>query len=170
MSKAVDKLVPEDWLVETLTDWGETSPQNNTSVICLIQCDGHSALLTADAGMPALAMAADTLEQLGLVPGKLNFVQVPHHGSRRNVGPTVLDRILGLKGQKQGTGTAFVSASPKAEKHPAKKVTNAFLRRGYPVHGADGWSKRHHHQAPSRVGWSASTPHSLHSQVEDDEG
>ena len=170
VGEAAQKLVPESLFVETLTDWGQTTPQNNSSVICLVRVDGQAALLTADAGMPALSMAADQLDAMSLVPGGLTFVQVPHHGSRRNVGPTVLDRLLGTKGQSQTRGTAFVSASQASPKHPAKKVTNAFLRRGYPVHGGDdGLARWHHHNAPAR-NWNSSTPHALYQLVEDDEG
>lgn len=115
-------------------------------------------------------MVADQLELMSLAPGGLTFIQVPHHGSRRNVGPTVLDRLLGPRGQSQKRGTAFASASQSAPKHPAKKVTNAFLRRGYPVHGGDdGLARWHFHNAPPR-NWSTSTPHALYPQVEEDEG
>lgn len=170
MAQAAQRLVPESLVIETLTDWGKTSPQNNSSVITLIRAGGKAALLTADAGMPALEQAAYRLEALNIAPGGLWFVQIPHHGSRRNIGPTVLNRLLGPKGNQQTVGTAFVSASKDSPKHPAKKVTNAFVRRGYPVHGTEGLSKRQHHNAPTRNGWSPSTPYPLHSHVEVDEG
>lgn len=170
LASASEKLLPESLHIETLTDAGETSPQNNTSAITLLRVGEHVALLTADAGIPALERAADRLEALGVGAGMLDFVQVPHHGSRRNVGPTVLNRLLGPKGTDSRVGTAFVSASKDAPKHPAKKVTNAFLRRGYPVHGTEGQTKRHHRNAPTRSGWSASAAYPLHDAVADDEG
>jgi beta-lactamase superfamily II metal-dependent hydrolase len=170
LSEAAQKVVPESLHIETLTDKGDTSPQNNTSVVCLIRAGGKSALLTGDAGIPALERAAAHLDSLGIGTGSLSFVQVPHHGSRRNVGPTVLNRLLGPKGQENRLGTAFVSAAKDSKKHPAKKVTNAFTRRGYPVHGTEGQGKRHAHNAPARQGWSASTAYPLHTTVEDDEG
>ena len=89
--------------------------------------------------MPALERAADLLEGAGYQPGECKFIQIPHHGSRRNVGPTVLDRFLGGKGTEDRRGTAFVSAAKEgAPKHPAKKVTNAFRRRGYPTRATQG--------------------------------
>jgi hypothetical protein len=115
-------------------------------------------------------MAADILEAAGLAPGRLGFVQVPHHGSRRNVGPTVLTRLLGEKGQTESKGVGFVSAAKDSDKHPAKKVTNAFLRRGYPVHGTEGRHKWHHRNAPARVDYVSSSPYPLHMQVPEDEG
>jgi beta-lactamase superfamily II metal-dependent hydrolase len=170
IGEAAQRLVPESLHIETLTDWGETSPQNNSSVITLFRVGDKAALLTGDAGMPALEQAAESLEALGLAPGGLTFVQVPHHGSRRNVGPTVLNRILGPIGQAEKKGTAFVSAAKASTKHPAKKVTNAFKRRGYPVHGTDGQSKWHYFNAPDRDDYTTSEPYPLHTHVEADEG
>jgi len=37
---------------------------------------------------------------------QFTFVQIPHHGSRRNVGPTVLNRLLGGI-QLEGSDTRF---------------------------------------------------------------
>jgi len=104
LTKAADTaetFVSESLHIETLTDLGKTSPQNNSSAISLLQLDGRLSLFTGDAGMPALGQALDRLEAARFSPGSLKFVQVPHHGSRRNVGPTVLNRLLGPKGIEQ---------------------------------------------------------------------
>jgi hypothetical protein len=55
-------LVPETYEHETLRDDGVTSPQNNTSVISLVEYEGYKYLFTGDAGIPALEQAADRLE------------------------------------------------------------------------------------------------------------
>lgn len=159
----------ESWSCETLDDKGETTAENNSSAILTLQFGGRRLLLTGDAGIPALNRAADDLEQLGWFQ-PLDFVQVPHHGSRRNVGPTVLDRVLGsITPENHKRGTAFVSCGPDARpKHPHKKVTNAFLRRGYPVCESAGNSIRHSHDAPPRRGWGPITPLPLYSTIEDD--
>lgn len=162
--------VAEAWGIETLTDEGETSAENNSSVILRICYDGHTILLASDAGMPALTNAADFIEEILKAPSSgWSFIQVPHHGSKRNVGPTILNRIVGpkLSSQEKKT-TAFVSASKDGSpKHPAKKVTNAYLRRGAPVHGTQGVAKRHSHEAPDRPGWSASTPLPFYGEVDE---
>ena len=83
--------------------------------------------------MPSLERALNLLENANYQPGACKFIQVPHHGSRRNVGPSVLDRLLGNKGTDEKRGSAFLSSAEEgAPKHPAKKVTNAFRRRGLP--------------------------------------
>ncbi|MFJ9180876.1 ComEC/Rec2 family competence protein [Streptomyces sp. NPDC102360] len=163
-------IVSEALWTETLGESGETSAKNNTSAICLLEVDGRKLLFTGDAGIPALDHALVALEADGFQPGDLRFVQVPHHGSRRNVSPSILDRLLGAKGKSGKVGTAFASVPKKnpEHKHPAKKTTNAFLRRGYPVHLTQGAKKWHHHDAPGRSGYSTSIPEPLHTEVEDD--
>jgi beta-lactamase superfamily II metal-dependent hydrolase len=79
-----------------------------------------------------------------------------------------LDRLLGGK-KAEGTEsrTAFVSAARNgAPKHPAKKVTNAFRRRGAPVHATQGMHKRYHKNGPDR-GWTASVALPLFTEVDD---
>ena len=161
--------VAESWDFETLGDDGETSAENNSSAILLLVHDSRRVLLTGDAGIPALTEAVDRLDAIGFRWSDLNLIQVPHHGSKRNVGPTILDRILGLKLDKDETlRTAFVSAAPEgAPKHPAKKVLNAFRRRGAPVHTTQGSAKCHRHNAPVREGYSASIPLPFYDQVDE---
>lgn len=164
------KLVPETLYTETLSEDGETSAKNNTSAICMLEVDGRKLLFAGDAGIPALGQALDIVEAEGFRPGNLNFVQVPHHGSRRNVSPSLLNRLLGPKGQTAVIGTAFVSAPKKNDKHkhPAKKTTNAFHRRGYPVHATQGRLVNESVNAPNRGGLMSSTALPLYPQVEED--
>lgn len=168
----VAKLLEESLHIETLRDDGETTPTNNSSVICLLTIDGKQLLLTGDAGIPALERAMTVLEAEGFRPGSFRFVQVPHHGSRRNVGPSILDRMLGPKGQTTRHSSAYVSVPKKNPEHkfPAKKVTNAFYRRGYNVSVTQGQSIRHKHDAPAREGWTALTPLPFYEKVEEDSG
>jgi len=171
VEKAREMLVKETLEHETLRDDGVTTPSNNTSVLSMLEVDGKKSLLTGDAGIPALEHAVGRLEANGFKPGDLRFVQAPHHGSRRNVGPSVLDRLLGAKGRTECTATAFLSAPKKnpEHKHPAKKTLNAFTRRGYAVHVTEGQAKWHYSAGvPDRDGYSASTPAPFHDFVEED--
>lgn len=172
MAAGAARLLEENLNIETLRDDGTTTPSNNSSAICLFTIDSRQLLLTGDAGIPALEQAMTVLEAEGFQPGSLNFIQVPHHGSRKNVGPSVLNRMLGPKGQTTPHSAAFASVAKKDpdNKHPAKKVTNAFRRRGYAVHVTQGEAKRYSHDAPNRAGWSASTPLPFYFKVEEDSG
>lgn len=163
------KRIAERWDFETLTDEGVTSAENNSSAILLIQPENDEFMLfTGDAGIPALTAGADYLASRGFDFAKLHFIQVPHHGSQRNVGPTILNRLVGPKlSVESKIKTAFVSAAKDGEpKHPSKKVTNAFRRRGAPVHATQGVKKFHYQNAPNR-GWSPSTPLPFYHEVEE---
>lgn len=145
----------EDWNVETLSEPPETRPENDASVILLLEVDGRRLLFTGDAGVPALELAADFAEdELRIDLQTCVFYQVPHHGSRRNVGPSILNRVVGPIGAVQGPKTALVSASKGGSpKHPARKVTNAFHRRGADVLATQGEGICVRHNVPMRPGW-----------------
>jgi beta-lactamase superfamily II metal-dependent hydrolase len=152
--QAIRALVTETLWDESLGEDGETSALNESSVVSLLTVDGKSLLFTGDAGLIALADAADTLDGVGFDWSTVRFMQIPHHGSRRNVSPSILDRYLGPKGQQVATKYAFVSAAPDgAPKHPSKRVTNAFIRRGSTVVATVGTHVAYWSDAPGR-GWS----------------
>ena len=62
------------------------------------------------------------------------MIQIPHHGSWRNVSPDVLDNMIGFIDKSNNsniTVTAVVScAEDHDHKHPNKRVLNAFIHRG----------------------------------------
>lgn len=161
------KLVRESIQDENLTEERDESPSNNSSVITLLTVDGHQLLFTGDAGPEAVHKAVDLVEAEGFTPGSLRMIQVPHHGSRHNSTPSMLNRLLGEKGQQE-VGLAYVSCAPENPelKRPAKVVLNAFHRRGYPVHQTAGVSKRYKKDAPARDGWSSSPPLPFYEYVE----
>lgn len=152
---------------ETLGDDGTTSPQNDSSVISLMTVDGERCLFTGDAGIPALSAALDAYGP-DWKPSELTMIQVPHHGSHHNVGPTVLDRLLGKGRTENKVGNAIVSApceNPE-HRHPSRKVANAFRRRGYPVWATQGKALHHYHDAPARSGYHTAEPLPFFTEVE----
>ncbi len=163
------KSVAEGWNIETLAEPPETRPENNSSAILLLQVDGRRLLFTADAGVPALERAAGFAEHNGVNLQTCVFQQIPHHGSRRNVGPSILNRIVGPIGAASGSKTVFVSASAGgAPKHPARKVTNAYLRRGANVVATQGSAIWHRSSdAPARWGYGPATPVPFYPEVDE---
>jgi beta-lactamase superfamily II metal-dependent hydrolase len=155
---------------EMLTNDGATSAENNSSVITLFSPDTQTRILfTADAGIDALSHAANELNTIGLNHTAITHIQVPHHGSRHNVGPAVLDRLVGPKLSVALAGKVAVCSCPKdSDKHPAKKTTNAFLRRGAPVWVTKGNPICLFRDAPARADYGASSPVPFHPQVEED--
>ena len=161
--------IEENWDVETLAEDVETSAENESSVLLYQTFGGKGVLLTGDAGVQALTMAADYLDSRGhSLPDNLRFIQIPHHGSRHNVSPSVLNRILGpiLPHGSKSTKVAFASTSTECATHPRKVVTNAFSRRGYACyqHSNTGWI-RQNWGMPDRKA-SPITPIPFHEKVE----
>lgn len=145
------------WGADEIDDSGVTSAKNSSSVITQIIVDGHRLVFTGDAGIDALTHAAGELESCADAAA-LSFIQIPHHGSRRNVGPSVLNRIVGApvsEGQLRSI-TAIASTAKNGEpKHPRKSVLNAFTHRGVKVLATRGAGICHFKDAPSRAGWSS---------------
>jgi beta-lactamase superfamily II metal-dependent hydrolase len=106
----------------------------------LVVLDEDLFIFTGYAGIPALDRAISP-KIAAQVRSQLKYFQAPHHGSKRNVGPMILDRILGPR-VALGASTninAFISAAKDGEpKHPSKQVTNAAIRRGARVFATQG--------------------------------
>lgn len=170
-ARALIQWVKETWTGETLSDRPEpTSASNESSVVQLGLVDGKELLLTADAGPGGLTEAADYLVSRRYNKQGLSFVQVPHHGSRRNVTPAVLNWWLGTplpRKEDQPRGCAFCSAGKNDPNHPRHKVANAFTRRGYPVISTKGSGKQHHHELPLHNGWEVVYPMPFFDDVEE---
>jgi beta-lactamase superfamily II metal-dependent hydrolase len=165
----IQNLTTETWGNERLKDGGVTSATNETSVVLYGECSAGKVLLTGDAGYWGLSMAAHYAEQSGLALQNFDFVQIPHHGSRRNVGPTILNHLLGpirLESAAR-TSLALVSSPKDDATHPRKMVLNAFLRRGFNWSATQGVKKVYWGGFPPRPGYSGLPPAMFHTQVED---
>ena len=159
----------ETWGEERLKDGGITSASNETSVILYGLFEKGNVLLTGDAGVNGLTWAAERAEFLDLPLQQFSFVQIPHHGSRRNVGPTILTRLLGNK-QQEGDPTrftAFVSAPKDDDQHPRRIVLNAFTRRGAKLVGTQGSQKIHYGGFPKREGYNNADALPFYTTVEE---
>lgn len=142
--------IEETFDKETLKTDGKTSAENESSVILYANINDKGILLTGDAGIKALNKA---YEYKPTISHNLGFIQISHHGSRNNVNPDILDKLLGKKGQKTQNKTAFVSVSKNSKIHPRQSVINAFIRRGCKVIATRGSTKRYYKGMPEREGW-----------------
>lgn len=169
-AKRAAALVAESWGIETLREAVNTSAENESSVVLFGTVADRGILLTGDAGIQALSAAAGYAEARGVsIPAHIQFAQVPHHGSRNNVSPSVLDRLIGQKLTTplvDARVTAFVSAAKESETHPRSAVVNAFIRRGAKVIPTKGQAIRHHHDMGVRSGWNPVEPLPFSQQVE----
>jgi len=157
--KGVIKMIRETLQIETLDESGETSAENNSSTVLLLKFENDYYLFTGDTGVPALTKAIEYTENEGIDISNIRFMQVPHHGSKRNISPSILNAIK--------CKTAYVSASKDAPKHPAKKVINAYIRRDANVYTTEGSNLCHHRNSKPREGYSSSTPQTFYNQVEE---
>ena len=162
--------VDERWDIELLKEGASTAAENETSTVLYGKFGSSSILLTADAGVHALGWACDQAVELGIDLSTLTLIQVPHHGSRSNVTPSILNRLVGPKlgAYSAATKIAVVSCPKDDETHPRKMVMNAFRRRGAPVQKTQGTYYRQFSSAfPLRSNEIVPEPFGWFSQVEE---
>jgi beta-lactamase superfamily II metal-dependent hydrolase len=158
--KEAIKWVAETIDIETLDETGETSAENNSSAVGLFQFDNKKILFTSDTGVPALKRVIDYAKTKAISLTDLYVLQIPHHGSRRNISPSVLNAIKGNFG--------FISCAPDGEpKHPSKKVTNALKRRNIRPYSTKGNGICQGHNTELRQGYSVATEIPFYNQVEE---
>lgn len=138
---------------------GDTSSENEMSVVQFAYLNGTKILLTADTGRAGLREVIDYAPNVGLLLPGIDRFQVPHHGGRHNVNTTLLDELLGPRLDKKGEPnfSAFVSSAKADPDHPRHSVVRAMYHRGAKVHTTEGNSVRTHMNAGTR-GWSAAIP------------
>jgi beta-lactamase superfamily II metal-dependent hydrolase len=155
LAQAIKPRKKESWANETLGDNGITTEQNESSVVLYARFNGVGMLLTGDAGHMGLFNAWRYAWAKGIDLSKCTYYQVPHHGSRRNVSPAILDLMLGPKYPYPVVPSrwAVASVAAGAETHPRKAVVNAFLRRGVGVHVTRGSITQFSRGYGARSGW-----------------
>ena len=125
-----------------------TEPENDSSTILWTKHGPDQLLFTADAGVKALEAVKSAYNI-----GNLRWMQIPHHGSRRNIN----EELISFFRPK----TAYVSADG-TPKHPRKKVVTAFQTCGsevFSTHYPSGFNLNFHvGNVPPRIGYSAATP------------
>jgi len=173
-AKAI-KWVAETWDRELLVDPGEdeVNAENNSSTVIAVTQETKRFLFAGDAGVPALVDALNHGSTLGLAVDGYTFFHVPHHGSRHNIGPALLNVMFGKPRHNPDSAkniTAFVSATKDDPKHPSRRVTNALNRRAIRVIATAGSTKLHHSSDYIDRGWSKADPIPFFSRVEDVDG
>lgn len=98
----------------------KTSPINETSIVSLLSLPNINILFTGDAGKRTLLQALDELNyRFGDI--KIHKMQLPHHGSRKNINPDLIKRI--------NADVYYVSCPPDGleEGHYSRRLTNMML-------------------------------------------
>lgn len=149
--------VLETWNIETLRENEKTSAENETSVILRGKVDGKGFVLTGDAGIRALDRAIEYMKSIGENPAlDISFYQIPHHGGRHNISPSILNKLIGEKVDNgvSRNKVAFVSVAQDSD-HPLKMVTNAYIRRGVATYKTNGNVICHSNGKMPDRGWSS---------------
>jgi len=97
-----------------------TTPENESSTVTGTQHDGKVLLFTSDAGTSALTNVVSSYKVAGV-----QWMQIPHHGSRRNLTESLIETF--------SPKIAYVSAAG-SDKHPRRAVVNAFKKLGSRVY------------------------------------
>lgn len=104
-------------------DEEETSKVNQTSLILSLKIGEEYFLLTGDAGKETLTNALNYYEKLHGSYSSRDFtvVQLPHHGSRKNINPDILNRF--------SPASYIISCPPNGMKegHPSRRLINKIL-------------------------------------------
>lgn len=145
---------PESWHTELLRENISTTSENETSIIILGAMGLEQFILTGDSGIRALNQAIDFASDRGFNVKNTLIYQVPHHGGRHNVSPSLLNRLLGpiVEDGKETDRMAVVSVGKNSD-HPRKMVVNAFLRRGVSVYEARVKTLLYQKGIPPRYGY-----------------
>ncbi|MBD1388981.1 MBL fold metallo-hydrolase [Neiella sp. HB171785] len=170
LAKSAWKAITAFWGDDDLPTEDKTSAKNNSSVITQIITDDRRLMFTGDAGITALEQAADQLDGC-INPAELRFMQVPHHGSRRNISSNVLDRIIGepVSNGETKNIVAYASTARDGEpKHPRKAVMNAFTHRGVKTVATRGRGICSSYNAPDREGWSSVKAEPYHYEYQEE--
>lgn len=116
LNDILDYIAEQNGTDSTLDENSETSNENNSSVILLGIFDGKKHLFTGDAGVQALISACLTYNLSNLF-----WLDVPHHGSKRNLSQSLVDFFR---------PSFSCISSDGSRKHPSRAVVNALKRYG----------------------------------------
>ena len=166
--RVLGKWLQAIWGRDDIREGETTSPENESSIVLRVQPDDDNPfLLLGDVGCKGLTAAMDYADAIEKSLSQCDFVQIPHHGGKHNVSPSVLDRLIGVKVPEglPPKKTAFVSVGKNSD-HPRKCVSNAFINRGCEVYVSSSTTLHHHRGDVPNRGWTAAKAESFSDVVE----
>lgn len=147
-----------------------TSAKNNSSMVALLSKKERSMnsetiikkplfLFTGDAGTEALRNALLYAKTTNVPVKGCRYVQLPHHGSLKNVDEDFFDYIE--------AGKYIVSASSTDVEHPSRLLVNYIVDNHAKdlFHVSDNGGLRCNFDSPGRPGWSTAKPKQMFNKV-----
>ncbi|CAA6808936.1 MAG: Metal-dependent hydrolase, beta-lactamase superfamily II [uncultured Campylobacterales bacterium] len=153
IKETISNWIEETLHIETLKENVKTTHNNESSVILYAEINNRGVLLTASAGTKALKKAYKYKKEIS---ENLKFIQIPNHGNKNNVSPSILNKILGKKAQEDINKVAYISVSRNSSTLPHQSVINAFIRRGCDVLETKGSTQWYYTGTPDREDFSES--------------
>lgn len=143
---AINEALEESSPCPIVDEENETSATNNSSVILQILArGGNKYLFTGDAGVAAFK---DVQKRSSLE--SIHWLDVPHHGSRRNLSSELIDTMT--------PSVCYISAEG-SHKHPRRALVNCLKKHGANVYCTKNGNSMWHHRGnfPDREEYSSAT-------------
>lgn len=129
-----------------------TSAINESSHIFILEFDHHKILFCGDAGKEALLKAIKEASEIGIDLTSIDIIKMPHHGSRKNVTPEIMDEFVGHHSH------CYISCKKDDEgHHPSKRLVNMLNEKGFKVYFTQGSTLHKGFNAPNRD-WKSVSP------------
>ena len=118
------KYSEEDYVLGRAIEWFDnekTAAINQTSLVLYLCIGNLKVLFTGDAGKEAINCALDYYDSNVGKSEDFSVVQLPHHGSRKNINPAIINRF--------GNPEYIISCPPdgESEGHPSRRLINKIL-------------------------------------------
>lgn len=136
-----------------------TSPINESSLILLFEYEGIKVLLTGDAGKVGLSQAIKYAQVNNIQLNDCSIIKMPHHGSRKNVNPAIIDAFVGSK------KVYYSCASDDLGHHPSQRLINLMNEKGFKQLSTSGSILHWGANAPER-GWKTAITFKSFPQIE----
>lgn len=127
-------------------DSESTSPINESSLIILFEYEGSKVLFTGDAGKEGLSKAIKYAHDNNIKLNDCSIIKMPHHGSRKNVNPTIMDAFVGSR------ALYYSCASDDLGHHPSLRLINLMNEKKFKQFSTSGSTLHYGKNAPDR-GW-----------------
>lgn len=148
-SQSIKKSIDFEPYIEGEIKWYDdetTSAINESSLIILFEYDGVKVLLTGDAGKKGLTNAINYAYVNNITLNDCNIIKMPHHGSRKNVNPTIMDAFVGSR------ALYYSCASDDLGHHPSQRLINLMNEKNFKQFSTSGSTLHYGKNAPDR-GW-----------------
>ncbi len=151
--------------VEGEIEWNNdetTSPINESSLVFVLKYDRFCGLFCGDAGKEALQRVIKCANNNAIDLKGVNFIKMPHHGSRKNITPQIMDKI-----GKKGCACFISCVNGDEGHHPSKRLVNMLLEKNFRVYSSSGNSIRHKEgHVPDRANWNPMTSKEPYGEME----